>query len=128
MVYRLKTLPCKPERHLAHCFVLFWGFGDTFRVFSYFRCKIDVIFLFGDPDFLQRQRNFAPISLNFRDMTRTDRETTDNIRQTRRPTQKALIHLYTVNRFFMKLFRTSDISVVHYCQSLFAFDLPIVLH
>jgi len=26
---------------------------------------------------------------------------------------------FTVNRFFMKLFRTSDISVVHYCQSRF---------
>jgi len=26
----------------------------------------------------------------------------------------------------MKLFRTSDISVVHYCHSLFAFDLPSV--
>jgi len=24
----------------------------------------------------------------------------------------------------MKLFRTSDISVVHYCQSVFAFGLP----
>jgi len=33
---------------------------------------------------------------------------------------------FTVNRFFMKLFRTSDISVVRYCQSLFAFDLPSV--
>ena len=33
---------------------------------------------------------------------------------------------FTVNRFFMKLFRTSDISVVHYCQSLFAFDLTSV--
>jgi len=34
---------------------------------------------------------------------------------------------FTVNRFFMKLFRTSDINVVHYyCQSLFAFDLPSV--
>ena len=33
---------------------------------------------------------------------------------------------FTVNRLFMKLFRTSDISVMHYCQSLFAFDLPSI--
>jgi len=33
---------------------------------------------------------------------------------------------FTVNRFFMKLFRTSDICVVRYCQLLFAFDLPSV--
>jgi len=31
---------------------------------------------------------------------------------------------FTVNRFFMELFKTSDISVVRYCQSLFAFELP----
>jgi len=31
---------------------------------------------------------------------------------------------FTVKHFFIKLFRTSDISVVHDCQSLFRFDLP----
>jgi len=49
--------------------------------------KADIIFLLGDPEFLQRQRNFAPISLTFRDLTR-DRQT--DRRQTRRPLQKAL--------------------------------------
>ena len=29
-----------------------------------------------------------------------------------------------VNRFFMKLFRTSDISVIAYCREMFQFDLP----
>ena len=28
------------------------------------------------------------------------------------------------NRFFMKLFRTSDISVIAYCREMFQFDLP----
>jgi len=31
---------------------------------------------------------------------------------------------FVVNRFFMKLFRTSDISVVVYCREMFQFDLP----
>ena len=34
---------------------------------------------------------------------------------------------FTVNCFFMKLLRTSDISVVHYCQSLFGL-ICLVLH
>jgi len=29
--------------------------------------------------------------------------------------------------FFIKLFRTSDISVVAYCQGMFQFDLPSVI-
>jgi len=29
--------------------------------------------------------------------------------------------------FFMKLFRTSDISVVVYCREMFQFDLPSVI-
>jgi len=33
----------------------------------------------------------------------------------------------TVNRFFMKLFRTSDIVTVRECQSLFVVDLPSVV-
>jgi len=33
---------------------------------------------------------------------------------------------FTVNRFFMKLFRTSDIAVVRECQSMFGFDAPSV--
>ena len=33
---------------------------------------------------------------------------------------------FTINRFFMKLFRTSDIAVVRECQSVFGFDAPSV--
>jgi len=33
---------------------------------------------------------------------------------------------FTVNRFFMKLFRTSDILIVHICQSLFGIEQPSV--
>ena len=31
---------------------------------------------------------------------------------------------FVVNRFFMKLFRTNDISVITYCREMFQFDLP----
>jgi len=31
---------------------------------------------------------------------------------------------FVVYKFFMKLFRTSDISVVAYCQEMFQFDMP----
>jgi len=41
-----------------------------------FGAKADVIFLLSDPDFLQRRRNFAPVLLSFRHLTR-DRQTTD---------------------------------------------------
>ena len=34
---------------------------------------------------------------------------------------------FVVNIFFMKLFRTSDISVIAYCREMFQFDLPSVL-
>jgi len=34
---------------------------------------------------------------------------------------------FAVNRFFMKLFRTSDINIVKSCQSYFSFNLPSVL-
>ena len=33
----------------------------------------------------------------------------------------------TVNRFFMKLFRTSNIETAHYCQNVFGCELPRVL-
>ena len=33
---------------------------------------------------------------------------------------------FTVNKFFMKLFRTSNIEIVRYCQTLFNCDLPSV--
>ena len=39
--------------------------------------KSDVIFLLGDPDFLQRWQNFAPISLSFRDLMH-DKQTDDS--------------------------------------------------
>jgi len=38
--------------------------------------KSDVTFLLGTPNFLQRQQNFAPISLSFRALT-WDRQTDD---------------------------------------------------
>jgi len=31
---------------------------------------------------------------------------------------------FVVNRLFMKLFRTSDTSVIAYCREMFQFDLP----
>ena len=34
---------------------------------------------------------------------------------------------FTVNRFFMKLFRTSNIEIVHYRQIVFGCELPSVL-
>ena len=34
---------------------------------------------------------------------------------------------FSVNRFFMKLFRTSDMSVVNYCQLMFCVELPSVV-
>jgi len=34
---------------------------------------------------------------------------------------------FAVNRFFMKLFRTSDISDAVYCREMFQFDLPSVI-
>ena len=34
---------------------------------------------------------------------------------------------FTVNRFFMKLFRTSNIEIVHYCQTVFGCELPSIL-
>jgi len=34
---------------------------------------------------------------------------------------------FTVNRFFMKLFRMSNIVIVHECQSLFGVDLPSIV-
>jgi len=57
------------------------GFGVTFWLFSYFQCKIwhhilDIISLLSDPDFLQGWRNFAPIWLSFRHLTRKG-QTTD---------------------------------------------------
>jgi len=34
---------------------------------------------------------------------------------------------FSVNRFFMKLFRTSDMSVVNYCQLMFHVELPSIV-
>ena len=33
---------------------------------------------------------------------------------------------FVINRFFMKLFKTTDIEVVKYCQNIFRFELPSV--
>ena len=71
-------------------FGLLLGFGSTFGVFSYFRCKIwrHSVFLLGDPDFLWRRRNFAPMSLSYRALTR-DRQTDDR----RDDRYRRLLHL-----------------------------------
>jgi len=55
----------------------FWGGG--YLTSSGARCN-DVIFLLGDPDFLQRRQNFVPILHSFRDQTRDrhDRQMTDD--------------------------------------------------
>ena len=34
---------------------------------------------------------------------------------------------FTVNRFFMKLFKTSNIEIVHYCQNMSGLQTPSVL-
>ena len=34
---------------------------------------------------------------------------------------------FKVNRFFMKLFETSDINIVNECRAFFSFELPSVL-
>jgi len=34
------------------------------------------------------------------------------------------LEYFTVNRFFMKLFCTEDMSVVKYCQQMFHVELP----
>ena len=34
---------------------------------------------------------------------------------------------FTLNRFFMKLFRTSNMEIVTYCQEFFRCDLPSVI-
>jgi len=34
---------------------------------------------------------------------------------------------FCVNKFLVKLFRTSDINVVEVCRDMFNFDLPITL-
>jgi len=51
----------------------FWGYLATSGA------KSDVIFLLSDPDFLQRQQNFPPISPHFRHLSQ-DRQTTDGQR------------------------------------------------
>jgi len=33
---------------------------------------------------------------------------------------------FVINRFFMKLFKTSNIRIVQLCQELFQFELPSV--
>ena len=33
---------------------------------------------------------------------------------------------FVVNRFFMKLFRTSNIDIVNYCRAEFNFELPVL--
>jgi len=48
----------------APCCHAIWGFWGHVAISD---AKSDVIFLLGDPDFLLRRRNFAPISLSYRD-------------------------------------------------------------
>jgi len=33
---------------------------------------------------------------------------------------------FVINRFFMKLFKTTDIEIVKYCQDIFRFEVPSV--
>jgi len=40
---------------------------------------------------------------------------------------KCRIEYFSVNRFFMKLFRTSNIEIVHYCQTVCGCELSSVL-
>jgi len=46
-----------------------WGFGATLGYLATYAAKSDIIFLKGNPSFLQRRWNFAPISLSFPDQT-----------------------------------------------------------
>jgi len=34
---------------------------------------------------------------------------------------------YVINHFFMKLFKTSNVDMVRYCQQQFCFELPSVI-
>ena len=34
---------------------------------------------------------------------------------------------FVINRFFMKLFKTSNLDIVRYCQEQFCFELPSVI-
>ena len=34
---------------------------------------------------------------------------------------------FTINRFFMKLFKSNNMEIITYCQQQFSFDLPSVL-
>jgi len=47
------------------------------------------------------------------------------------PSFYAVLHLksldFVINRFFIKLFRTSNINIVQTCQSQFSFDLPSIV-
>jgi len=70
LIPHIFTVCCSASLVYAMEFGAILGFAATFWVFS----KSDVIFLLGDCNFLQRWRNFAPISLIFRDLTQ-DRQT-----------------------------------------------------
>jgi len=59
-----------------HTILRYLGFGLLLGYLATSGAKSNAIILLGDPDFLQRQRNFAPILLSFRDLTR-DRQTDD---------------------------------------------------
>ena len=53
-----------------------------------------------------------------------------NSGQIRIPLRKSYLNSldFVVNRFFMKMFQTSNIDIVKCCQSHFCFDLPSVVH
>jgi len=55
------------DSRLAHSFALLRGLGLRLGYLATSGAKFDVIFLLGDPDFLQWQRNFARIMHRFQD-------------------------------------------------------------
>jgi len=104
------------ENRLAHYFALFWGLGLLLGYLATSGAKSDVIFVFGDPNFLQMRRNFAPILLSFRVLTR-DRQTDDR----RDDRCIRLLHLHCASRISnrtMPFYRSSQCHVAVWLISL----------
>jgi len=76
--------------------------------------KSDVILLLGDPDFLQRWRNFASLSLSFfrSDAGQTDRQTTDR----RDDRYRRLLHLQCASLIRRMRQRDDDVSLCTFQQ------------
>jgi len=76
---------------VAHYFALFGGFGLLLGYLATSSAKSDVIFLLGDPDFLQGDE-ISRHSLSFRDLTR-GRQTDDR----RSDRNRKLLHWQCAN-------------------------------